>query len=156
MLSGDIDRVIALAVQPKEGETYRLLSYRPKPELEWIATMVQQALWLRPAETHPPPAPVTDRPAAAEPEPVQPSSPLGRWLGCAIPILVVLGAGLGWEVREGVRRTGQTVTLKNGIIFPWGDHPSANDLPERKEYASLTIRRWYAYGCYRSSSSHGK
>ena len=48
---GDTRWTIALIVQPKEGETYRLLSYRAKAELEWIATMVREALRLRPAET---------------------------------------------------------------------------------------------------------
>jgi hypothetical protein len=48
---GDTRWTIALTVQPKEGETYRLLSYRAKAELEWIATVVREALRLRPAET---------------------------------------------------------------------------------------------------------
>jgi hypothetical protein len=153
---GDTRWTIALTVQPKQGETYRLLSYRAKAELEWIATVVREALRLRPAETQPAPAPVLDRPAAEELEPVKPSPAVARWLRRAMPVLVLLGAGLGWEVREGVTKTGQTETLKNGIIFPWADHPRAGDLAERNEYVSLTIRRWFAYGCYRSSSSHGR
>jgi hypothetical protein len=36
-----------LNVHPKEGETYRYLSYRDKAELEWIATLLRPALRLR-------------------------------------------------------------------------------------------------------------
>ena len=50
-----------------EPETYRMLSYRPKAELEWIATMVRQALGLLPAETRPELAAIPDRSAAVAP-----------------------------------------------------------------------------------------
>jgi hypothetical protein len=36
----------ALHVQPKEGKPHCLLSYRDKAELEWIATLLRQALGL--------------------------------------------------------------------------------------------------------------
>jgi hypothetical protein len=39
--------ITALHVQPKEGKPHRLLSYRDKAELEWIATLLRQALGLR-------------------------------------------------------------------------------------------------------------
>jgi hypothetical protein len=59
---------VALEVQPKEGATYRLLPYRDKAELEWIATVVRQALRLRPAATQPAPVPAGHGTATGESE----------------------------------------------------------------------------------------
>jgi hypothetical protein len=51
---GGTTHTIELCIEPKEEPAYRLLGYRPKSELEWIATVVRQALRAgpgRPAET---------------------------------------------------------------------------------------------------------
>jgi hypothetical protein len=45
--------LISLVVQPKDDKALSFLEYRPKPELEWLATTLRGVLGLRPSEVGP-------------------------------------------------------------------------------------------------------
>jgi hypothetical protein len=144
---GDTCWTIALNIQPKKGKPYKLLDWQDKAELEWIATVLRQALNLQFKQF----SSVGQRLS-----PRKPPSPISRWANRVLTIILLLGMGVGWEIREGVNKAGETAILKNGPIFLWHDAPEAADTPEAKHYISIKIRRWYVYGAYQSSSSYGE
>lgn len=144
----DTDWTFELSIQPKKGKPYELLNWRDKAELEWIATVLHQVLNLQFKQFSSVGQRLSHR---------KPPSPISRWANRVLTIVFLLGMGVGWEIREGVNKAGETVILKNGPIFVWQWHnaPLAGDVPEAKHYVSIEIRRWYVYGSAFQRSWHG-
>ena len=71
-------------------------------------------------------------------------------------LVIIPGLLMGCETQVGVTHEGDEVAIREGLIFPWNDHPSAKELVkeiDREKYASLRVSRTYGFGIYSSSSS---
>lgn len=68
--------------------------------------------------------------------------------------LVVLGATLGWEVREVDDGHGNWTVVGRRIVLPWEPTAEVASLPEGAAHPAVRVTRWHCYGLGFEHSQH--
>jgi hypothetical protein len=71
-----------------------------------------------------------------------------------IALLILLGAALGWEVREIGDGSGDWTVISRRVVSPWQTSPKADSLSEAEASRFVRVTRWYCYGLAFKHSQH--